>query len=53
MARTEDIKITALYERLPRKDGGVGKPNSTKTQKLTLEESAGKQGRRNSRPFGA
>ena len=36
MARTEDIKITALYERLSRDDEQVGESNSIQNQ-LQLE----------------
>ena len=32
MARTEDIKITALYERLSRDDEQVGESNSIQNQ---------------------
>ena len=38
MARTEDIKITALYERLSRDDEQVGESNSIQNQKMYLEE---------------
>ena len=41
MARTEDIKITALYERLSRDDEQVGESNSIQNQKMYLEEYAG------------
>ena len=40
MARTEDIKITALYERLSRDDEQVGESNSIQNQKMYLEEYA-------------
>ena len=44
MARTEDIKITALYERLSRDDGQVGESNSIQNQKMYLEEYARQHG---------
>lgn len=44
MARTEDIKITALYERLSRDDEQVGESNSIQNQKRILEDYAEQQG---------
>ena len=51
MARTEDIKITALYERLSRDDEQVGESNSIQNQKMYLEEYARHYGLRNIRHF--
>ena len=51
MARTEDIKITALYERLSRDDEQVGESNSIQNQKMYLEEYARHHGLRNIRHF--
>ncbi len=51
MARTEDIKITALYERLSRDDEQVGESNSIQNQKMYLEEYARHHGMRNIRHF--
>ena len=51
MARTEDIKITALYERLSRDDEQVGESNSIQNQKMYLEEYARQHGLRNIRHF--
>ena len=44
MARTEDIKITALYERLSRDDEQVGESNSIQNQKKMLEDYARRNG---------
>ena len=52
MARSEDIKITALYERLSRDDEQVGESNSIQNQKMYLEEYARQHGLRNIRHFG-
>ena len=49
MARSEDIKITALYERLSRDDEQVGESNSIQNQKMYLEEYARQHGLRNIR----
>ena len=51
MTRTEDIKITALYERLSRDDERVGESNSIQNQKMYLEEYARHHGLRNIRHF--
>ena len=51
MARSEDIKITALYERLSRDDEQVGESNSIQNQKMYLEEYARHHGLRNIRHF--
>ena len=51
MARSEDIKITALYERLSRDDEQVGESNSIQNQKMYLEEYARQHGLRNIRHF--
>lgn len=51
MARKEEIKITALYERLSRDDEQVGESNSIQNQKKYLEEYARQQGLRNIRHF--
>ena len=51
MARTEDIKITALYERLSRDDEQVGESNSIQNQKMYPEEYARHHGLRNIRHF--
>ena len=51
VARTEDIKITALYERLSRDDEQVGESNSIQNQKMYLEEYARQHGLRNIRHF--
>ena len=51
VARTEDIKITALYERLSRDDEQVGESNSIQNQKMYLEEYARHHGLRNIRHF--
>ena len=49
MARTEDIKITAFYERLSRDDEQVGESNSIQNQKMYLKEYARQHGLRNIR----
>ena len=51
VVRTEDIKITALYERLSRDDEQVGESNSIQNQKMYLEEYARQHGLRNIRHF--
>ena len=51
LARSEDIKITALYERLSRDDEQVGESNSIQNQKMYLEEYARHHGLRNIRHF--
>ena len=38
MAKKEEIKITALYERLSRDDEQVRESNSVQNQKIYLEE---------------
>ena len=38
MAKKEEIKITALYERLSRDDEQAGESNSIQNQKMYLEE---------------
>lgn len=38
MAKKEEIKITALYERLSRDDEQAGESNSIQNQKKYLEE---------------
>lgn len=53
MARSEDIKITALYERLSRDDEQVDESNSIQNQKIYLEEYARQHGLRNIRHFWA
>ena len=40
MAKKEEIKITALYERLSRDDEQAGESNSIQNQKMYLEEYA-------------
>ena len=40
MAKKEEIKITALYERLSRDDEQAGESNSIQNQKKYLEEYA-------------
>ena len=44
MAKKEEIKITALYERLSRDDEQAGESNSIQNQKAMLEEFAARQG---------
>lgn len=51
MARKEEIKITALYERLSRDDEQAGESNSIQNQKKYLEEYARQKGLRNIRHF--
>ena len=51
MAKKEEIKITALYERLSRDDEQAGKSNSIQNQKKYLEEYARQHGLRNIRHF--
>lgn len=51
MAKKEEIKITALYERLSRDDEQVGESNSIQNQKKYLEEYARQKGLRNIRHF--
>jgi site-specific DNA recombinase len=51
VAKNEEIKITALYERLSRDDEQVGESNSIQNQKMYLEEYARQQGLRNIRHF--
>lgn len=51
MAKKEEFKITALYERLSRDDEQVGESNSIQNQKKYLEEYARQQGLRNIRHF--
>lgn len=51
MAKKEELKITALYERLSRDDEQVGESNSIQNQKKYLEEYARQQGLRNIRHF--
>ena len=47
MAKKEEIKITALYERLSRDDEQAGESNSIQNQKKYLEEYARQKGLRN------
>ena len=51
MAKQEEIKITALYERLSRDDEQAGESNSIQNQKMYLEEYARQNGLRNIRHF--
>ena len=51
MAKKEEIKITALYERLSRDDEQAGESNSILNQKKYLEEYAQQHGLRNIRHF--
>lgn len=51
MAKKEEIKITALYERLLRDDEQAGESNSIQNQKKYLEEYACQHGLRNIRHF--
>lgn len=44
MAKKEEIKIAALYERLSRDDEQAGKSNSIQNQKKYLEEYAVRKG---------
>ena len=48
MAKKEEIKITALYERLSRDDEQAGESNSIQNQKKYLEEYARQHGDRKS-----
>lgn len=47
MAKKEEIKITALHERLSRDDEQAGESNSIQNQKKYLEEYARQHGLRN------
>ena len=51
MAKKEEIKITALYERLSRDDEQAGESNSIQNQKKYLEEYARQHGLRNIQHF--
>lgn len=51
MAKKDEIKITALYERLSRDDEQAGESNSIQNQKMYLEEYARQNGLRNIRHF--
>ena len=51
VAKNEEIKITALYERLSRDDEQAGESNSIQNQKKYLEEYARQNGMRNIRHF--
>ena len=51
MAKKEEIKITALYERLSRDDEQAWESNSIQNQKKYLEEYARQKGLRNIRHF--
>ena len=51
MAKKEETKITALYERLSRDDEQAGESNSIQNQKKYLEEYARQKGLRNIRHF--
>lgn len=51
MAKKEEIKITALYERLSRDDEQAGESNSIQNQKNYLEEYAHQKGLRNIKHF--
>lgn len=51
MAKKEELKITALYERLSRDDEQAGDSNSIQNQKKYLEEYARQKGLRNIRHF--
>ena len=51
MAKREELKITALYERLSRDDEQSGESNSILNQKKYLEEYARQKGMRNIRHF--
>lgn len=44
MAKKEEIKITALYERLSRDDEQAGESNSIQNQKKLLEDYAKSHG---------
>lgn len=49
MAKKEEIKITALYERLSRDDEQAGESNSIQNQKLILQKYADENGFQNTR----
>ena len=51
MAKKEEIKITALYERLSRDDEQAGESNSIQNQKKYLEDYARQCGFKNIRHF--
>lgn len=51
MAKKEEIKLTALYERLSRDDEQAGESNSIQNQKKYLEEYARQHGLRNIQHF--
>ena len=51
MAKKEEVKITALYERLSRDDEQVGESNSILNQKKYLEDYARQHNLRNIRHF--
>lgn len=51
MAKKEELRITALYERLSRDDEQAGESNSILNQKKYLEEYARQKGMRNIRHF--
>lgn len=51
MAKKEEIKITALYERLSRDDEQAGESNSIQNQKNYLEEYARQKGLRHIKHF--
>ena len=51
MAKKEELRITALYERLSRDDEQAGESNSILNQKKYLEEYAHQKGMRNIRHF--
>lgn len=51
VAKKEESKITALYERLSRDDEQAGESNSIQNQKKYLEEYARQHGLRNIRHF--
>ena len=51
MTKKEELKITALYERLSRDDEQAGESNSIQNQKKYLEEYARQHGLRNIRHF--
>jgi len=49
--QSENMKITALYERLSRDDEQSGESNSITNQKIILEDYAAKNGFENIRHF--
>ena len=51
MAKKEEIKITALYERLSRDDEQAGESNSIQNQQTILEKYAQENGFQNTRVF--